>query len=95
MKYTLALITVLLLVPLAAQAAVNVVNGDFSDLTGLTQGQNGWHAGLPKGWRGSAYTYAVHAKRGASRPGVGTGQWPPIRTPESCSMIRGSSDVTS
>ena len=63
-----AFLTALLLAPLAAQAQLNVINGDFSDLAGLTQGTGGWHSGLPKGWRGSESTYAVHAKRDASSP---------------------------
>ncbi|NUQ61668.1 MAG: hypothetical protein HUU20_04215 [Pirellulales bacterium] len=32
---------------------LEVVNGDFSDLSSLTAGNDGWYAGLPKGWRGS------------------------------------------
>ena len=68
MKHTLTLLTALLLTPLAARAQLNVVNGDFSDLSGLTQGQDGWHAGLPKGWQGSGNHYAVDTKRGATPP---------------------------
>ncbi|MFA6560647.1 MAG: glycoside hydrolase family 99-like domain-containing protein [Verrucomicrobiia bacterium] len=52
----------------AAQGPLRVVNGDFSDLAGMTQGQDAWYAGLPKGWLGSSGTYAVHAKRGAPPP---------------------------
>ena len=48
---------------------LHVVNGDFSDLTGMTaNGSDGWYAGLPKGWLGSGGTYAIHAKRGATPP---------------------------
>ena len=47
---------------------LDVINGNFSDLSGLTQGQDTWYGGLPKGWRGSGNTYAVHAKRGATPP---------------------------
>lgn len=47
---------------------LRVVNGDFSDLGGMTQGQDTWYAGLPRGWLGSSGTYAVHAKRGATSP---------------------------
>jgi hypothetical protein len=68
MKHTLTLLAALLLTPLAARAQLNVVNGDFSDLAGLTQGQDGWHAGLPKGWQGSGNHYAVDTKRGATPP---------------------------
>lgn len=49
-------------------APLHVVNGDFSDLSGLTRGQDAWYGGLPKGWRGSENTYAVHAQRGATPP---------------------------
>lgn len=50
------------------QAQLKVINGDFSDLAGLTKGNDSWYAGLPTGWSGSGNTYAVHAKRGASPP---------------------------
>jgi hypothetical protein len=58
----------LLLAPLAAQAQLNVVNGGFSDLAGMTQGRDGWYGGLPKGWRGSDNVYAIDARRGATPP---------------------------
>ena len=35
------------------QGRLEIVNGDFSDLTGLTQGSDGWYSGLPKGWIGT------------------------------------------
>jgi hypothetical protein len=54
--------------PFAAQEPLRVVNGDFSDLSGMTQGQDAWYAGVPKGWIGSSGTYALHAKRGATPP---------------------------
>jgi len=83
MRHTLAFLTVLLLgllaglyaadssqaaPPAAGQTRLCVVNGDFSDLDGLTPGQDGWYGGLPKGWSGSGGTYAVHNKRGATPP---------------------------
>ena len=49
-------------------APLKVVNGDFSDLAGLTQKSDGWYAGLPKGWTGSEGSYALHTKRGATAP---------------------------
>ena len=52
----------------SAQAQWTVVNGDFSDLTGLTQGNDGWYTGLPTGWSGSGNAYAVNAKTGATPP---------------------------
>lgn len=52
----------------AALRGLEVVNGDFSDLGGLAAGNDGWYAGLPRGWRGSGNTYAVHAKRGETAP---------------------------
>ena len=52
----------------AVNRPFGVVNGDFSDLTGLTTGNDGWHGGLPKGWGGAGNTYAVHAKRGETPP---------------------------
>ena len=63
------ILTALLLAPLAAHAELRVVNGDFSDLAGMTaNGSDAWYAGLPKGWLGSGGTYALHAKRGAPPP---------------------------
>lgn len=49
-KPTLTILTALLLAPLAAlhAAELRVVNGDFSDLTGLTSGDaHGCHGGVP------------------------------------------------
>lgn len=71
MKYAVITLAVLLLVPPdspAAQKPLNVVNGDFSNLAGLAQGRDGWYGGLPKGWRGSENTYAVHTTRGTTPP---------------------------
>lgn len=50
------------------QGHLEVVNGDFSDLPGLTQGNDGWYSGLPKGWNGSEGTYAVNGRYGATPP---------------------------
>jgi len=68
MKQTLTLLAALLLAPLTGLAELNVVNGDFSDLTGLTPGLDSWYTGLPKGWRGSENNYALDTKRGATPP---------------------------
>ena len=75
---TLTLLTALLLAPLAALHAADsapagelkLVNGDFSDLSGLVAGANGWHAGVPRGWRSEAKdtTYAVNKQAGPSSP---------------------------
>ena len=45
-----------------------VVNGDFSDLAGLTRGNDGWYAGLPAGWNGSNNLYTVNVRQGATPP---------------------------
>ncbi|HWY30838.1 MAG TPA: glycoside hydrolase family 99-like domain-containing protein [Candidatus Acidoferrum sp.] len=50
------------------QARLMVVNGDFSDLTGLTRSNDGWYSGMPKGWTGSGGDYAVNSKEGAQPP---------------------------
>lgn len=49
---------------------LTLVNGDFGDLSGLTAGANGWHAGVPRGWRSESKdtTYAVHDQAGPSAP---------------------------
>jgi len=51
-----------------AWAHLAVVNGDFSDLTGLKPANDGWYSGMPKGWTGSNGTYAVNGKQGAAPP---------------------------
>lgn len=50
--------------------AIKVVNGDFGDLSGLTEGANGWHAGVPRGWKSESQdtTYAVYDQAGPSAP---------------------------
>jgi len=50
------------------QGRLEVVNGGFSDLTGLTQENDGWYSGTPKGWMGSGDHYAVNTKEGATPP---------------------------
>ncbi len=49
----------------SASQRIAVVNGDFSDLTGMTAGQDGWYGGLPRGWQGSENVYAIHTKKEA------------------------------
>ena len=51
-----------------AQAQLNVVNGDFSDLGNLARGNGGWYSGLPNGWSGSSSTYALNDGSGATPP---------------------------
>lgn len=51
-----------------ASASLAVINGDFSDLSGLTPGNDSWYSGTPKGWTGSNGTYAVSSKYGAPAP---------------------------
>ena len=40
------------------QARLNVVNGDFSDLSGLMAANEGWYGGMPNGWQGTTNTYS-------------------------------------
>jgi len=54
--------------PASESTGLRVVNGDFSDLSGLTPGRDGWYGGLPQGWSGSGNTYAIHDRRGATPP---------------------------
>jgi hypothetical protein len=56
--------------PLApgAQASLRVINGDFSDLSGMHERSDGWYSGIPKGWQGTESTYAIHTGKGASAP---------------------------
>ena len=55
---------------IAPAGALKVVNGDFGDLSGLTAGENGWHAGVPRGWQSESTdtTYAVNDQAGPSSP---------------------------
>lgn len=59
-------------------AGLRVVNGDFSDLTGLSahSGAPGWYDGVPTGWQTSATdtAYCLHAQGGATPPRPAT--WP-------------------
>jgi len=79
MKPTLTLLTALLLAPLVALQAeeLRVVNGDFSDLTGLKpHGGDGWHEGVPTGWKSSAAfpLYAVHTGADGKQPACNVSQ---------------------
>jgi len=51
-----------------APGHLELVNGDFNDLTGLTPGNDGWFTGTPKGWAGSNNLYAVNNKSGRTPP---------------------------
>ena len=68
LKWMTLSVVMLLALSAAAQGDLAVVNGDFGDLSGLTPGNDGWYAGVPKGWTGSTGTYAVNAKAGATPP---------------------------
>jgi hypothetical protein len=51
-------------------APLKLVNGEFSDLSGLTAGANGWQAGVPPGWKSESAdtTYAINSQAGESSP---------------------------
>jgi len=53
-------------------AGLRLVNGDFSDITGLSAhaGAPGWYDGVPVGWQSSATdtAYCLHAQDGATPP---------------------------
>jgi len=54
---------------LPARADLSVVNGDFSDLSGLVATQDQWYGGCPAGWLILGRSaYAVHAARGPTPP---------------------------
>ena len=79
MKPALPTITALLLAPLGAlhAAGFGVVNGDFSDLSGLKpHGDPGWHQGVPAGWQASSITptYAVHTGVDGKQPACNVSQ---------------------
>jgi hypothetical protein len=50
-----------------AQVVDTVVNGDFSDLTGLTASGN-WYGGVPVGWSVATSQYMVNTAMGATPP---------------------------
>ena len=49
---------------------LRIVNGDFSDLLGLSPAANGWHAGVPRGWESDANdtAFAVNSQSGLQSP---------------------------
>ena len=55
-----------------AQVIGSVVNGDFSDLAGLSDQGGGWYSGLPAGWTSSEHLtgnfYAVSLSGGSTPP---------------------------
>jgi hypothetical protein len=67
-KWLALLLTALLGLATNAQGHLEVVNGDFSDLTGLTQSNDGWYSGVPNGWTGSSNRYVINGKSGAKPP---------------------------
>jgi len=72
------------LVPTASSlhaADLRVVNGDFSDLSGLKpQGEQGWLEGVPAGWKSTAAAplYAVHAGADGKQPACNVSQLGPM-----------------
>lgn len=59
-------------------AALQVVNGDFSDLTGLTPGNDGWFTGVPAGWAGSGLRCQYQLRADAAHcQSLSTGTSPP------------------
>lgn len=58
---------------------LSIVNGDFTDLDGMTRGTGSWYGGLPKGWQGTPGTYAIDGARGAT---------PPVCNPSSLGLLR-------
>ena len=64
MRTLLMLLAAVFVAPSAIAADLRIVNGDFSDLDGMTRGRDGWYAGMPRGWSGSGNTYAVFALPG-------------------------------
>ena len=61
LKRWLALLLVALSLGSTVNAQLAVVNGDFSNITGLTSEGGGWYYGIPYGWSNApAYYYAVN-----------------------------------
>jgi len=74
-----------------AQVVGGVLNGNFSDLTGLTNHGGGWYAGLPFGWTGSAGDYAVNSSLGTTAPTCNPSTLGVLR--QSVGMVTNTSDV--
>ena len=57
-----------------AQVVGSLVNGDFSDLSGMTPNVSGWYSGLPPGWSstehpdGGSFAVATEGSSGGSTP---------------------------
>jgi hypothetical protein len=49
-----------------SRGQLQIVNGDFSDLFGLSPGAHGWQAGVPRGWESDSKdtTFAVNSQGG-------------------------------
>lgn len=49
---------------------LRIVNGDFSDLFGLSPGAHGWQAGVPRGWESDSKdtAFAVNSRDGLQAP---------------------------
>lgn len=75
----------------AAQVVGGVLNGSFSDLTGLSSQGGGWYAGLPFGWTGSAGNYSVNTSVGATPPTCNPSTLGVLR--QSVGMVTNTSDV--
>ena len=77
-----------------ATAQLRVVNGDFSDLSGLESQGGGWYAGVPSGWTSdSADTkYAVNIDLGPTPPTCNVSQLKNLR--QELGTLEKESDVT-
>jgi hypothetical protein len=75
---------------LSARAeTLTVTNGDFSDLTGLTQQQWGWYQGVPAGWTSTA------SNPGYSVQTAGVGNPPPVANLQNLPALRQNVGTTS
>jgi len=68
---------------------LTVSNGDFNDLTGLTEQQWGWYQGVPAGWTSTA------SNPGYSVQTAGVGNPPPVANLQNLPILRQNVGTTS
>jgi len=84
-KVPILLVAYLLIAQLGVTAShantLRVTNGDFADLTGLTDQSGGWYQGAPTGWTSSAGApgYTVSSGQGNTPPVANLGQLSTLR----------------
>jgi hypothetical protein len=89
---TAVFLAFLLLIFRTGSAQLKVVNGDFSNLSGLAKGNDGWYAGMPSGWTGEAGLYGVNVLLSQVKPTCNPSELGLLR--QTVGTLKVTSDVT-